>query len=318
MIRPRLASWFSVVALLPTPAGAAPQPDAGWPIHRLEPDLIWQLNLPDLEPFEASALLLTPTGELLTVNNRGPEIFKVRLPDGSGAADLIMDRKAFAGSQLRLVAPTPLGRYDCEGLARDHLNRLYLCEESQRWILRWDPRTDQTERLNIDWSPVQSFFSKSNRNASFEGVAVGGDRLYVANERQQGRIIVVDLDSLTVLGSFEVRTHRKLPWDTHYSDLSWHRDRLYVLCREGRAILRVDPATRAVEAEYDFASIELNPEWRYRTRVPLAGLMEGLAVDAQHIWLVTDNNDAPRVQDPQDRRPTLFRCPNPTTQTPPR
>ena len=39
--------------------------------------------------------------------------------------------------------------------------------------------------------------------------------------------------------------------------------------------------------------------------------MEGLAVDARHIWLVTDNNNLPRERYPEDRRPTLFRCPNP-------
>ena len=60
-------------------------------------------------------------------------------------------------------------------------------EDSQIVMMRWDPRANQTERLNIDWSPVQSFFSKKNRNAGFEGVAVGHNRLYVANEREQGR-----------------------------------------------------------------------------------------------------------------------------------
>jgi hypothetical protein len=269
------------------------------------------LNLPDFEPFEASALLLTSKEHLLTVNNRGPEIFKIRLPDEPGEADLIMDRTLFPSKQLRRVAPIPVGRYDCEGLARDAQGRLYLCEESQRWILRWDPRSKQIERLNIDWSPVQSYFSKNNRNASFEGVAVGHNRLYVANEREQGRIIEVDLATLKVLDSFEVRTHRRSPWDTHYADLSWFNNRLYVLCRDSRAVLRLDPATRTVETEYDFSAIELNPEWRYRTRVPLVGIMEGLAVDARHIWLVTDNNNSPRESHPEDRRPTLFRCPHP-------
>jgi hypothetical protein len=277
----------------------------------LQPDAAWQLNLPDFEPFEASALLLTPEGDLLTVNNRGPEVFKVLLPSQPGEADLLMDRTAFPRAQLQHVAPTPVGRYDCEGLARDDQERLYLCEESQRWILRWDPRTKNTARLNIDWSPAQSFFSRKNRNASFEGVAVGRNRLYVANERERGRIIEVDLNTLKVLDTFEVRTHWRSPWDTHYSDLCWFDDHLYVLCRESRVVVQVDPTSRAVKAEYDFSAIERNPEWRYRTRVPFAGIMEGLAVDARHIWLVTDNNNLPRERYPEDRRPTLFRCPNP-------
>lgn len=302
----RYAFAFLVLSL------AQPRVQAAAPaLYTLQPDAAWQLNLPDLEPFEASALLLTPEGNLLTVNNRGPEIYQIRLPQEPGTADLDLDVRAFPMAQLKQIAPTPRDRYDCEGLALDSSGRLYLCEESHRYILRWDPNWRRVQRLDIDWSPVQSFFSKGNANASFEGIAVGNDRLYVANERQVGRIIEVDLNTLKVLNNWEVRTHRNAPWDTHYSDLSWFENRLYVLCRESRTVLRVDPASQGVEAEYDFAGIEQNPEWRYRMRVPLAGVMEGLAVDARHIWLVTDNNDQPRERHPNDRRPTLFRCPRP-------
>jgi hypothetical protein len=297
----------SLLGLSPTPAAESP-----WPVHRLEPDAAWQLNLPEGQAFEASALALTRDGILLTVSDRSPAIYRIALPEGPGAADLVRDPGAFPADQLRRVAGTPSGRYDCEGLALDPHGRLYLCEESQRWILRWDPDRRRVERLEIDWSPVRQFFSPWDVNASFEGVAVGNDRLYVANERQQGRIIEVNLESLEVLGSFEVRTHHRRPWDTHYSDLSWHGGRLYVLCRESRAVLQVDPQQRAVEAEYDFSSIERNPEWRYQVLVPLVGIMEGLAVDDRHIWLVTDNNHLPRERYPDDRRPTLFRCPRPS------
>ena len=285
--------------------------DSPWPVYPLEPDAAWQLNLPDGQPFEASALTFTPDGALLTVSDRSPTVYRILLPETPGAADLVPDPHAFPADQLRQVAPTPTGRYDCEGLAFDPQGRLYLCEEAQRWILRWDPHQHRVERLQIDWSPVQHFFSPWDRNASFEGIAIGNQRLYVANERQQGRIIEVDLESLEVLDSFEVRTHRNRPWDAHYSGLSWHNDRLYVLCRESRAVLQVDPRHRTVQAEYDFASIERNPEWRYQVRLPLVGIMEGLAVDDRHIWLVTDNNHMPRERYPDDRRPTLFRCPRP-------
>ena len=48
------------------------------------------------------------------------------------------------------------------------------------------------EVLPIDWTSVKRFFDSKDSNASFEGVAVGGDTLYVANERQLGQIITVD------------------------------------------------------------------------------------------------------------------------------
>lgn len=280
-------------------------------IYQLQPDAAWQINLPNLEPFEASGLLLTPDGKLLTLSDRGPEIFEIILPTPPEPATLKLLPQAFPTSQLRHAAPTKENRYDAEGLASDHLNRLYLCEESKRWIIRWDPQKNRVERLPINWSPVKNYFTSKGDNSGFEGVAVSNQHLYAANEREQGRIIEVDIQTLKITQSFEVRTTRNMPWDVHYSDLSWHNNRLYVLCRESRTVLKVNPATQTVEAEFHFSSFENNPEWRYRTSVPLVGIMEGLAVDKNHIWLVTDNNNQPRSRYPEDRRPTLFRCPNP-------
>ncbi len=87
--------------------------------------------------------------------------------------------------------------------------------------------------------------------------------------------------------------------------------RLYVCDEADRWILGAEPESHRVLAECEFSSIERVPEHEYRLRVPLAGLMEGLAVDGQYFWLVTDNNNLGRVQDPKDTRPTLFRCPRP-------
>lgn len=39
--------------------------------------------------------------------------------------------------------------------------------------------------------------------------------------------------------------------------------------------------------------------------------MEGLAVNRDFIWLVTDNNGLGRVRHREDLRPTLFQCPRP-------
>ena len=80
-------------------------------------------------------------------------------------------------------------------MTEDDLGRIYLCEEANRWILRWDPRTKTVERLDIDWTPVEKYFS-SDRNAAWEGIAIHGQTLYVANERKKGRIIAVDLNTL--------------------------------------------------------------------------------------------------------------------------
>jgi glutamine cyclotransferase len=96
----------------------------------------------------------------------------------------------------------------------------------------------------------------------------------------------------------------------HYSDLCWFDGALYVLLRHQRCVLKVDPASRRVLAEYDFREFERQPEFAYR-REYRTGVMEGLAVDRTHFWLVTDNNGLARTTDQADSRPTLFRCRRP-------
>jgi hypothetical protein len=99
-----------------------------------------------------------------------------------------------------------------------------------------------------------------------------------------------------------------------YSDLSWFENALFVLLRESRCVLKVDPTNYAVLAEYDFREVERHPEAAYYTRYP-TGVMEGLAVDRDAIWLVTDNNGLGRIRAPRDPRPTLFKCLRPDRKT---
>ena len=268
----------------------------------------WQPNPPGRNRFDASALLLQPDGSLLTVNDKAPGLFQIEFAT-NGTAALVALPVAFTPAQLAALAPKKTGPYDCEGLARDGRGRIYVSEESERWILRFDPATGTVERLAIDWKPVQQWFS-ADRNASFEGVAVGGDTLYVANEREIGRIITVDLHTLKVTGSFQVTPIGLPARDVHYSDLSWFDGELWVLCRESRCVLRVDPARQKVLAQFDYLELETSPANAYSHPYPY-GFVEGLAVDAKNIWLIVDNNGFPRVADSKDRRPTLWRCERP-------
>lgn len=298
---------FSPTRVTPDQAGVS---RPAWPVYPLAAEQSWQLNLPGGQRFDASALCCLPGGELLTLSDRGPLLYRIQLRPGNPAADLVPLRDLFTPAQLARAGVARAGRYDCEGIARDERGRLYECEEAGRLILRFDPASGNLERLGIDWSPVRQYFSRTDPNASFEGIAVGGGRLYVANERQRGRIIVVDLESLLVEGSFAPRILGSRARDAHYSDLSWFDGALYVLVRDSRRVLKVDPATQAVLAEYDYGAMERAPEAAYRTLYPY-GFMEGLAVDENHFWLVTDNNGFSRSARAGDTRPTLFKCRRP-------
>jgi hypothetical protein len=281
------------------------------PRYSLHADKIVQLNLPGGQRFDASGLFLTPAGELLTESDRGAGVYRIEFLPGDQAADLNRLPNCFTTEQLAPLAKEKVGRYDCEGVTEDEQGRIYLCEEANRWILRFDPKTQTVERLNIDWSPVQKYFSE-DRNASFEGIAVHDGKLYVANERKRGRLIVVNLATLQIVDHFVVQPHGLQDRDVHYSDLSWFDGALFVLLRESHVILKVNPLNHRVLAEYYYLEMENAPDVAYNTvyHYPF-GTMEGLAVSRDYFWLVTDNNGLGRLKYPRDIRPTLFRCPRP-------
>jgi hypothetical protein len=278
-----------------------------WPSYTLKAERSWLLNLPKGRDFGASGLLLMTNGDLLTISDRTPTLYRIQFPTNGDAADLLALPEVFTTSQLRKYAREKFGYYDTEGIAQDNRARLYICEEANRWILRCDPVTHESERLDIDWSSVKKFFS-SDRNASFEGIAIGDGKLFVANERSSPVIIVVDLESLKVIDHYQVFPRKPSFLGTHYSDLSWYNGRLYVLCRQHRVIVEVDPASHKITAEFDYAEVE--NQLGYMTQLPV-GVMEGLAVTADTFWLATDNNAMPRLSAPKDTRPSVVKIVRP-------
>ena len=279
-----------------------------WPCHKLSAEKVWQLNAPNGERFDASGLLFQKGGSLLTVNDRGSELYKIEF--ANDAANLVPLTNYFTEAQIAGFAKEKAGRYDCEGIAQDGQGRIYLCEEANRWILRFDPKTKKVERLPIDWSSVEKYFHPKDRNASLEGIAIGDGKLFVANERQEGRIIVLDLKTLKILDDFTVCPTKTKMKDIHYSDLCWFDGALFALLRENRVVVKIDPKQKRVLAEYNFQEMENKAETIYNEAYS-ASTMEGLAVDEKYFWLVTDNNGWTRVNYPNDSRPTLFKCARP-------
>lgn len=291
-----------------TEAAGGLAPDI-WPQFTLGAEQFWHLNLPGGQRFDASGLTLLPGGGVLTVNDQAPGLWRIRFLSGTNAADLERLTNCFTPAQLAPFAKEKTDRWDCEGLARDEQGRIYICEEANRWIMRFDPKSEKLERLEIDWSWTTKYFT-TDPNASFEGVAIGGGKLYVANERQRGRIIVVDLATLKVERDFAIYPANSKARDPHYSDLCWHDGHLWVLMREAHVVLKVDAAAEKVLGEFAFGEMERKKEVSYGTRYPTS-TMEGLAVDAEFIWLLTDNNGESRWAVPGDTRPTLFKCRRP-------
>ncbi|MBL9126949.1 MAG: esterase-like activity of phytase family protein, partial [Verrucomicrobiales bacterium] len=249
-------------------------------------DRTWLVNLPGGKRLDASALLRRPDGTFWTVNDQATAVYAMSFRAATNEIDLNPIEHCLTREQLAPWAARKVQRYDLEGLAQDTEGRLYVSEEANRWILRWDPRSKIVEQLPIDWSPVKKWFAPLDLNASFEGIAVGGNRLYVANERQKGRLIVVDLDSLKVVDDFMVAPAGSESDDVHYTDLCWAEDHLWVLLRDVRKVLQVDPATKRVLAEFDYTAMERARDNAYGAFFA-PGFMEGLSVDADYLWLLT-------------------------------
>jgi len=268
----------------------------------------WTLT-PPVARFDASALVRLPDGRLLTVNDKETGLFEIRFPESGNEAGLV----PYSGLPPALFEPLTPGRdlpWDIEGIGIDSTGALYLGEEHLRWILRQPAPGKPLERLSIDWAPVSRWFSKTDRNASFEGVAVGDRFLYVANERDTGRILEIDRKTLKVVGDFQPRPPGASGDDIHYTDLCWFDGELWALCREHRRVLCIDPKTRAVRLCFSYFPIEMDPKYAYQHLLPY-GFFEGLSVDAENVWLLIDNNGYPRKSNPQDARPLLLRCPRP-------
>src|SRR5262245_26644571 len=160
---------------------ASPHQTTGlhWPQYRLRAQQTTVLTPPRGEQFDASALLILPGGDMLTLrNNRDSLLYRIEFRPDRTEARLVPLGDCFTQPQLAQLDSEKPG-FDCEGLAQDAQGRFYICEERRRWILRCDPRSGRTERLPIDWTPVKDYFSPIESNASFEGVAIGNGNLYV-------------------------------------------------------------------------------------------------------------------------------------------
>jgi len=295
----------------PAPPPSAAPPRATWPIHKLELGKAWTLDPPDGERFDASGLLIRPDGEFWTLNDRSSDLWAFRPSEEQLTLPL---RKItwpnHRQSLATLLAQKP-SRLDGEGLAMDDQGRVYICDETDRWVIRVAPKTGAAERVSLDLPEEIARKFSDDKNASFEGIAWGNGRLYLANERSPAMVLVVDPASGKLLATHSPKPKTSVfPNVLHYSDLAWHAGRLYVLARHQRVVLECDPDSGQVLAEYSYAAIEANPLWRFNSQFP-TGYMEGLAVTQDHFYLLTDNNGESRAGIPRDIRPLLFRSPRP-------
>src|SRR3989441_1206085 len=114
-----------LAALLSGCAFPTERRSASWPRYVLHAAQSWQLNLPGGERFDASGLFLAPNGDLLTVNDRAPGVYRIEFLPGLSAADLVKLPDCFTPAQLAAFAGEKTDRYDIEGISEDPRRRIY-------------------------------------------------------------------------------------------------------------------------------------------------------------------------------------------------
>ena len=106
--------------------------------------------------FDASALAFYQS-KLITVNDQNGEFYELDLSATNRAQ--LKRLNLFPRATLSQVAPKRANRFDLEGIAIDPTGNIYVSEESQRLVFKWNAAAKKVEALTFDWSPVSKFFS---------------------------------------------------------------------------------------------------------------------------------------------------------------
>jgi hypothetical protein len=297
-----------------------------------------------LRPQGSALIAVLLGGGVVTVGAAVPEIVPTRVlpvdglvnfqPSGLALVDGVLytvsDKHSDAVYRLDLEADravasaarpiqVPERHLDLEGLASDEAGGFFLVSEECTRVLHV-PRDGPSVWVTPDLRPAgQPLGLLVRYNATLEGIALLGPRhLLLAAERDARGLLEVDLAATEprVTATRLDRTRFPLPSGRgpDFADLAvWH-GRVFALLRNACVVceLERDPTNggwREGAAAAAFTAIESDPRTRYRHME--FGLAEGLALDAERLFLVLDNNNDALVADPQDHRSRVLIFANP-------
>ncbi|USD20324.1 hypothetical protein MJO52_14710 [Microbulbifer variabilis] len=253
-------------------------------------------------------------GKLLAVSDKNSgEVYSLELSEGS--ADLVSFLRLSGLGVPERDEPVnvwesfkaffrPAEDLDFEGVSCDE-NQIFLVSEHYNRIAVVDPEGNARWQEHI-WSgeaKSQGFLQKSN--ASSEGLVKAGDTFWVAMEREPRGLLKLDSDGEA--SAFTLPQVEGLNFADRSEDLAgldFFNGALYTLERNAHAVCRrVLPSLRA-EWCLDYRSLEESPERVYEEAH--YGKGEGLAVGEKGIFVVLDNNNVGRAQEPEDKRALLL------------
>jgi hypothetical protein len=217
---------------------------------------------------------------------------------------------------VSFTAPSEVaGPLDLEGMVADPDGTLLVVSEAALRVLR----VTVTGRATWITPSLGSIGRRAGlfpkRNAGIEGIAHLPDgRLVLAAEREPRGLVELPADLANVETSPDTHAWAMpssihpvpMARDTDFSDLAVADGELYALERNSHLVVRLErTADRWEEREaWSYAHTENDPQYAYVDG--RYGVAEGLAIDRDHVYVVTDNNLHARTADPNDVRPELF------------
>ena len=220
-------------------------------------------------------------------------------------------------------------QYDWEGISCDSQGRYYVLSEALAQVLVKDTNG------SLRWLGSQSYTAGRSKglfeqhNAFAEGLAVNGNTLVMAAERQPRGMVLMETNNptheppVTVLGAHHMSGFPSLLRPKDFSGLWLEGNSLYTLernhfqiCRRNLSLLKAalikTPRDEKTSSKsilkpdhcWSYAQVEQNPKYAYQDQ--RFGKAEGLARWGQHLYLVLDNNGNARQINTEDQRPQLF------------
>ena len=247
-----------------------------------------------VEKFDPSGLTLWKD-KLITVSDKSENCDKIYelVTKENGYADakpiIVLNEE-----QISQYKSAQKYRVDFEGITNN--NRFfYICDERNRNILQVTENGDVKKMpLNFhtyvakqNWNPFSGV-----TNAGFEGIAYDkhSQKMYVLNERMYRHIY--EIEDSAIQGGFDVPAGENLPryegGYAIYPDFSgaYFDKYLYVIYRNEYKILCIDPQKKCIVSSASYGHITKN---LYSREDPF-GLVEGIAMTADKIFLIMDNN----------------------------
>ncbi|WP_256582470.1 esterase-like activity of phytase family protein [Pseudomonas sp. Irchel 3A5] len=313
------ALWAGLLAtLLATPAFAAPLPELV---------LVSEHPVDSMVGGNLSGLAMCG-GQLWAISDRDDDllyrmdmtktVWQARSEKIDVPPALESDLPANLRSLAKLSSLVRGGSLDFEGISCDAAGNKYVVSEAYAEVLKV-PVEGPPAWLKLPTELVAQARAKGmlqHFNAIFEGLAVSpqGDRLWLAAEREQRGLLVVnrEADAWRCKGSCVLRTEPGkdvLPPQVggksvsrDFADLSLFNGKLFTLERSAYRICRRELETGKTEQCWSFAKEALMPHRLYDQAF---GLTEALVVDETGAWIGVDNNFGKRADG--EERPIVWR-----------